>query len=74
MTVLAVEPLLDGSITSLQTSTSTYLAAGMGAHNTIVVDDDVAWWFPKNKHLATAYFRESVDPRTASTNPAPRPL
>lgn len=39
--VLAVEKLTAGWITSLQTSTKTYVAEGMGAHNTFILDNAV---------------------------------
>lgn len=44
-TVLAVERLPDGPISSLQTSTETYVAEGFGAHNTFIIDDQWGNWF-----------------------------
>lgn len=41
--VLCVERLKDGDITSLQTSTGTYIADGFGAHNTFILDDGIKW-------------------------------
>lgn len=39
--VLRVERLSPGPITSLQTTTHTYVADGMGAHNTFILDNSV---------------------------------
>jgi len=39
--VIHIERLAPGPITSLQTSTETFIANGLGAHNTIISDDSV---------------------------------
>lgn len=67
--VADVAALSDGPITSLQTSTGTYIAEGLGAHNTFIIDDHVGWFLSKNKHLAPQWFLRAF--RKSETIPQP---
>lgn len=49
--VLAVEKLPDGDICALQTTTATYVAEGMGAHNSFILDDHIARLMASNRDL-----------------------
>lgn len=63
--VLAVESMPPGDIASMQTSTKTFVAEGMGAHNTFVLDSHIenAMW--RHAKLAPpwlpAFFRKSME-------------
>lgn len=69
--ILAIERVPDQWVTSLQTSTGTYVAEGLGAHNCFVLDDQFWWWIWKYQHFAPEWFRECI--RKSVTIPAPPP-
>jgi hypothetical protein len=70
--IIEIECLDDGPITSLQTSTKTYIAEGFGAHNCFILDDNARWFMSKYKHFAPKWFLEAY--RRAETLPMPPPV
>ncbi len=60
--VVDVQRLENGPITSLQTTAQTYIAAGLIAHNTFILDDHARWFIPRarNLDLLPEWFTESL--------------
>lgn len=65
--VQVVEPYRSGLVVAMQTSTGTYIAEGMGAHNCFIVDDGIGWFLNQHRMLAPKGF----DVRRVSSVPAP---
>lgn len=69
--VLSVERMSDGYITSLQTSSRTYIADGLGAHNTFVLDANFQWIKARRRHLFAPWALPLIQQRKTVPKPPP---